>query len=232
MKRLTGIVVLLVASAFAFAADAPAPIKPFNGKDLTGWIPNGDKAKSKWTVGAAKLDPADPSKITAESGGTDLVNTGKAMDIYTEQTFDDVIVKCETLTPKGSNSGIYLMGEYEVQVCDSTAKTGGYTTGDHGAIYGVSAPKDPKYNKTGVWDKFEIHFQAPRFDADGKKTANAKFLKVILNDVVIQENVEVKKPTGSELNPKESAKGPLMFQGNHGPVGIRNIEITPVVPSK
>jgi hypothetical protein len=205
-----------------------APVKLFNGKDLTGWVIRGDKTKSQWVVGAAKLDPADPTKILADLGGTDLVNLAKVTDIYTEQKFTDCIVKCEVMTPKSSNSGIYLMGEYEVQVCDSFGKTSGFTTGDNGGIYSVAAPKDPVYKKAGEWQTFEIHFQAPKFDADGKKTANAKFIKVILNGKVIHENVEAPKPTGTELTAKEVASGPLMLQGNHGPIAFRNIEITPL----
>jgi len=234
MKQVTRLAMVLAALAVAAAAvamaaeEAAAPVKPFNGKDLTGWVLRGDKAGSKWAAGTAKLDPADPSKIIAEPGGTDLVNVMRGVDIYTEQKFGDCIVKCEVMTPRGSNSGIYLMGEYEVQVCDSSGKTSGFTSGDQGGIYGTAAPKNPKYQKPGDWDKFEIHFQAPKFDADGKKTANAKFIKVLLNGSVIHENVEAPKPTGSELSAKEVAKGPLMFQGDHGPVALRNIEIAPL----
>ena len=79
----------------------------------------------------------------------------------------------------------------------------------------------------GEWQSFDVIFQAPRFDAQGKKTANAKFLKVTLNDKVIHENVEVKGPTPSCLTGKEKAEGPIMFQGDHGPVAFRNIKVTP-----
>ena len=63
--------------------------------------------------------------------------------------------------------------------------------------------------KHGEWQKLVIDFQAPRFE-DGKKTANARFLKVTLNDEMIHENVEAPKPTGSELSSKEVEGGPLM----------------------
>ena len=71
-----------------------------------------------------------------------------------------------------------------------------------------------------------IDFQAPRFE-DGKKTANAKFVKVTLNDQVIHENVEMKGPTPSCLTGQEAPTGPIMFQGDHGPVTFRNIKVTP-----
>ena len=94
-----------------------------------------------------------------------------------------------------------------------------------GAVYGAQPPKNPKYLKPGEWNKYEIHWQAPKFDASGKKIANAKFIKVILNGATIHENLEMKGPTPGGVDGKEKAQGPLMFQGNHGAVSIRNIEI-------
>ena len=80
--------------------------------------------------------------------------------------------------------------------------------------------------KNPVNDEIIIDFQAPRFDATGKKIANAKFIKVELNGQVLHEHVEMKGPTPAGVSGKESAKGPLMFQGDHGPVAYRNIKIT------
>jgi hypothetical protein len=79
--------------------------------------------------------------------------------------------------------------------------------------------------KPGEWQKFVIEWQAPKFK-DGKKVANAKFVKVELNGTVIHENVEMKGPTPSGVTGKEAPTGPLMFQGDHGPVAFRNIKIT------
>jgi hypothetical protein len=95
-----------------------------------------------------------------------------------------------------------------------------------GAIYSAAVPKKNAAKKPGEWQKFVIEFQAPRFEGD-KKVANAKFIKVTLNDVVLHENVEMKQQTPGGLTGKESATGPLMFQGDHGPVAYRNIKITP-----
>jgi hypothetical protein len=129
------------------------------------------------------------------------------------------------MVPKGSNSGIYLMGSYEVQILDSygVKKVG---PGDLGGLYGAAAPRVNASKKPGEWQKFVIEFQAPRFE-DGKKTANAKFVKVTLNEQVIHENVEMKGVTGGNITGKEVPAGPLMFQGDHGPVAFRNIRITP-----
>ena len=70
-----------------------------------------------------------------------------------------------------------------------------------------------------------IPILAPRFDASGKKIANAKFLRVVYNGVLIQENVEVDEPTISAQGTPEAPLGPLMLQGDHGPVAFRNIYV-------
>src|SRR3989442_1046318 len=96
---------------------------PFNGKDLTGWKPKGNNTeKSKWKVGKAALDPADSKKL-AVTEGTELVNAaakhGDSVDLYSEAKWGDCVIEVELMVAKGSNSGVYVMGEYEVQVLDS-----------------------------------------------------------------------------------------------------------------
>jgi len=117
------------------------------------------------------------------------------------------------------------MGEYEVQVLDSFGrkKVG---AGDLGGLYGASAPKVNASKAPGEWQRFVIDFQAPRFEGN-KKTSNAKFARVTLNGETIHENVEMKGPTPSGVTGKEAPTGPIMFQGDHGPVAFRNIKITP-----
>src|SRR5947208_1949863 len=93
--------------------------------------------------------------------------------------------------------------------------------------------KNPRMLATkpgGEWQTFDIVFKAPRFDADGKKTAHARFIKVVHNDKLVHENVEVEYPTGSAWRlKKEVATGPLLLQGDHGPVAFRNVKIRPFV---
>jgi hypothetical protein len=128
------------------------------------------------------------------------------------------------------------MGRYEVQLFDSWGvKTP--TFADMGGIYqrwdesrgagregyegtppAVNASRAP-----GLWQHLEISFRAPRFEGK-KKVANARFLRVVLNGVTVQENVEVTGPTRAALFTDERATGPLMIQGDHGPVAVRNIE--------
>ena len=201
---------------------------PFNGKSLDGWKIKGAAAKSQWAVGTATMNPAKAGELTVGKDAGELVNAKSGgVDIYSEATFGDAIIELEVMVPKGSNSGIYVMGEYEIQVFDSfgKAKPGG---GDMGALYGAQPPRVNASKKPGEWQKYEIHFKAPRFDADGKKTGNALFQKVILNGQVLHENVEMPKGTPGGVDGKEKAKGPIMFQGDHGPVAYRNIAIKPL----
>ena len=95
-----------------------------------------------------------------------------------------------------------------------------------GAIYGVGPAATNACKQPGEWQKYVIEWQAPKFDEEGKKTANAKFIKVELNGKTLHENVELKGPTGGALRNKEAARGPIMFQGDHGPVAFRNLKIT------
>jgi hypothetical protein len=85
------------------------------------------------------------------------------------------------------------------------------------------APYTNAAKAPGLWQKMKISFRAPRFDASGKKISNAKFVSVVLNGVEIHSNVEVPLPTGGPIENNETAMGPLMIQGDHGPVAFRNI---------
>lgn len=238
MSRITlSAVAGLVLCATLHAEDNP--IKPFNGTDLKGWKFKGDEKKSKWVVGRAELDEKNPSKLAvtpippqADGGPAArlMINASSGVDIYTEEKFGDCTIELEFMVPKGSNSGIYVHGEYEIQILDSFGKEK-VGPGDLGGLYGAAAPKTNASKKPGAWQKFVIQFQAPRFE-DGKKTANAKFIKIELNGEVIHENVQMKGPTPSGVTGKETAKGPLMFQGDHGPVAFRNIKITPAGEKK
>ena len=221
MKRWSLSCLVLVLAVSLRAEDKPL----FNGKDLTGWVPK-NAEHSKWKVGSATLDSKNAAKLAFDSKGEELVNSEtQSCDLSTARKFGDCVVEVEFMIPKGSNSGVYLMGEYEVQILDSFGKQK-VGPGDMGGIYANAAPRVNACKKPGEWQKFVIDFQAPRFE-NGKKTGNAKFIKVTLNDEVLHENVEVKGPTPGGLTGKESATGPVMFQGDHGPVTFRNIKVTP-----
>jgi hypothetical protein len=227
MSRILPALVAVLGLTFASGAADPKPIEPFNGKNLDGWKLKGDAKKSNWKVESIiGTDPEGKNFLIRDpAAAMSLVNMkGQGVDISTEEKFGDCTIEVEFMVPKGSNSGIYVMGEYEVQVFDSFGKEK-LGMGDLGALYSAAAPKVNASKKPGEWQKFVIEFQAPKFEGD-KKTANAKFIKVVLNDQVLHENVEMKGPTPGGLTGKEAATGPVMFQGDHGPVAYRNIKIT------
>jgi len=232
MSRILPAFVVVLGLAIVSGAADPKPIEPFNGKNLDGWKLKGDAKKSHWHAAWVQVDPGNPAGLaivpeqTMEAKIVSLANMkGQGVDISTEEKFGDCTIEVEFMVPKGSNSGLYVMGEYEVQVFDSFGKEK-LGMGDLGALYSAAAPKVNASKKPGEWQKFVIEFQAPKFEGD-KKTSNAKFVKVVLNDQVLHENVVMKGPTPGGLTGKEAAMGPIMFQGDHGPVAYRNIKVTP-----
>ena len=240
--RILSIVALALAilSAQAVYAESTKVMKPFNGTNLDGWKIRTPDAKSYWTVGNAKINPDDPKALTvtpAAPGKGSLINDApgewtkppRGIDMACVEKYGDCTLDLEFMVSKDSNSGIYLMGEYEVQVLDSFGheKMG---AGDVGALYGAAPPKVNASTAPGTWQHFVIEFKAPKFDSDGKKIANAKFVKITLNGKVVQEDVEMQGPTPGGWTGKEAPTGPIMFQGNHGAVAYRNIRV--IVPAE
>ena len=204
-------------------------------KGFDGW-----RHTSNWSnVADAAMDSSDNSSIVMdETGGGLLVSqTGDGSHIQSTSEFGDVELHLEFMVPAGSNSGVYLQGRYEVQVLDSWGRSAP-SFGDCGGIYErwdeARTPKgyeghSPLVNasrKPGHWQAYDIVFRAPRFDEDGQKIADARFEKIVHNGIVIHENLVLTGPTrGSLPDPDEVAQGPLMLQGDHGPVAYRNIRI-------
>jgi hypothetical protein len=229
---LTLVVALGVFVHRALAAEAAEGGKPLINKDLSGWKLKDSKNTGTWKiVGDVKLDANEPKKLVAAGEAADnpvlfRQPVEHGCDIFTEQNFGDCELHVEFVVPKSSNSGVYLMGRYEVQVLDSFGRPDEkLSQGDVGAIYSAAKPASNASKAPGEWQAFDIIFQAPRF-TDGKKTQNAKFISVKLNGKEIQNNVEVKGPTGGQLFNEEGPTGPLLLQGDHGIVAFRNVRVT------
>ena len=188
----------------------------FDGSGFDHWKPERGESVA-W-----KLVDDDAMEVAGGKGG-----------IMTRDTFGSFQLHVEWASPaevKGEgqgrgNSGVYLHGRYEVQVLDSYGKTK-LGNGDMGAIYGAAPPKINACTPPGTWQKYVIDFQAPTFNAQGQKTANARFLKVELNGQVLHKDIEMSGPTPSGVTGKEAPQGPIMFQGDHGAVAFRNLVIT------
>lgn len=207
------------------------------GPDFSAWQPDtGD-----WQiVGDTFTDPADEKKLASKPGTGAMLNgpNGNTKHLFSKAEFGDVVAHVEFMVPKGSNSGVYFLGRYEIQVFDSWGvEEPEYS--DCGGIYQRwDENRDPKGYEghpprvnaalpPGQWQTFDVVFRAPRFDANGNKTANACFVKVIHNNNVIHENVELNGPTRASAWNDEKPTGCLMLQGDHGPVAYRNVWLKP-----
>src|SRR5207245_1666080 len=147
-----------------------------------------DAKQNEWlaTRGVRWDKQATPVRLTPASRAGDRIlngRNGKTVNLVSDRAFGDVELYLEFLIPKGSNSGVYLQGLYEVQILDSygVAKPGVH---DCGAIYerwidgkgeGGTAPLQNACGPPGEWQSFHIWFRAPRFDGSWKKSEDARF---------------------------------------------------------
>jgi len=192
----------------------------------------------EWMVGGdATMDPQNEKALKGSEGKGVVLNgpKGNTNHLLSAIEHGDVVAHVEFKVPKGSNSGVYFMGRYEIQVFDSFGiEKPEYPGSGCGGIYerwindkGFEG-HDPMVNASkpaGEWQTYDVVFRAPRFDADGKKTENARFVRVVHNGKVVHENVEVTGPTRAAAFEDEKPLGPLMLQGDHGPVAYRNVTV-------
>ena len=211
-------------------------------KDLSAF----NKAGENWVLTSEySNDYSKPWNLKKLASGTGIV-INDLTDKYhshlvTDKEFGDVEVELDFMMDKESNSGVYLQGRYEVQLFDSW-RNPDPTFADCGGIYqrwdnsreikgyeGM-APLSNASRAPGLWQHLRIRFLAPRFDANGNKTDNARFDQVYLNGVLVQQQVEVTGPTRASLFDDEKPVGPLVFQGDHGKVAFRKIRYRPLDP--
>ena len=194
-------------------------------------------------VGDVKANLDNDNELKTNSGTGVLVNqpsnSEHGADLFTSMEHSDADIELDYMMAKGSNSGIYLQGMYEIQLLDSWDGSKTVRSADNGGIYerwDESKPEGqkgyqgyaPRQNVSfapGLWQHLKVSFQAPRFNASGQKVENAKMLSVVLNGVVIHENVELFGPTRGAMSADEKKTGPLRIQGDHGAVAFRNIQI-------
>ncbi len=215
------------------AADSLLPADPIPLDSLQSFKASADN----WVLGSSiGGDPRTTKALVPVPGVGVLINVAPKKSgehLISNWEHGDIELSFDYLVPQESNSGVYLMGRYELQLLDSW---GIDTPGvhDNGAIYERWIEKEkrgyegtaPRVNASrapGLWQSFRIVFKAPRFDKKGEKVANARFVEVEHNGFIIHRNVEVTGPTRGAKWGKEAASGPILIQGNHGPVAFRNI---------
>ena len=208
----------------------------FDGKSLADWRGQSPDGKHEWLVAEeVLLKPDNPKLFDIKQGEGLFVNspTGRTANLYTEYQHGDCQLHIEFVVPQGSNSGVYFMGRYEVQILDSWGATE-LRYGTCGGIYarwineqsvGGYPPKLNMSKPPGEWQTYDVVFRAPRFDEKGDKIANATFVSMLWNGELVHENAEMEGPTRGPMLKGEAPKGPLMLQGDHGPVAFRNIRI-------
>lgn len=229
-----GLLVTIIAGYWApTAAQDRLPLQDLPLETLDAFDKPGDNWK---LVGRAHSDRLVRHDLQVEPGHGVLVNlpSSQAQDnLFTSWTHGDMELELEFMMPKGSNSGIYLQGRYEIQLLDSWGKPQ-VTFGDVGGVYhqwdeelgrGFEG-RPPRLNASrapGLWQSLRIVFQAPVFDESGQKIRHARFARVELNGRAVQENVTITGPTRAAAFNDEAPVGPLMIQGDHGPIAFRQI---------
>jgi hypothetical protein len=241
LTRLLGSVGLLMGGAvFAQSPGKVTTALPLT--DLSAF----QKPSANWRIAGDVSAPlSQANSLSAQAGTGILANIpvkqeyGQAYNLLWATEHGDVDLELDYMMAKGSNSGVYLQGRYEVQLFDSWGVKAPKIV-DNGSIYERWDESRPEGRKgyegqsarqnasraPGLWQNLKISFQAPRFDAAGRKTENARMLRVELNGVLIHENVALSGPTRAASFEDEKPTGPLMLQGDHGPVAFRNIKIT------
>jgi hypothetical protein len=142
-----------------------------------------------------------------------LTNAAAGGNLVTEGTYGDFRLRLEFRYPPRGNSGVYLRGRYEVQVEDSLSPPL-HPIVNLGAIYGFIAPSVDARRAAGEWQTFDI-------------TLVGRLVTVVLNGRPVIVEREIPGPTGGALDSNEGEPGPIMLQGDHGPVEYRNIVLTP-----
>jgi hypothetical protein len=168
------------------------PIPLFNGTNLKGWHTLGE---NQWK--------AEDGLLRSPHSGSNLI---------TDDVFNDFKLHVEFRYPKGSNSGVYLRGRYEVQIEDSKGEDA--LKDNLGSVYGFISPIEMVAKGAGEWQSYDI-------------TLVGRIVTVVANGKTIICSQEIPGITGGALNSKEGEPGPIYFQGDHGPVDFRNIIITP-----
>lgn len=251
VKIVVGLVLVMLLAAGGFAAkevmkyDVHDPTRPnppvitppeqigqppsdaivlFDGKDTSQWVSEKDGGDVKWIIENGYM------QVAPKAGG-----------IRTKKTFGNCQLHIEWCTPEGvdpkitdqkrSNSGVFLMDRYELQVLDSytddnykTNRT--YADGQAGAIYGQHPPMVNACRKAGQWQSYDVSFLRPLFDGDGNLIRKGR-ITLLHNGVVVHNNLDIEGTTAhkqkAKYTPQES--GSIHLQDHGNPIRFRNIWI-------
>ncbi len=142
-----------------------------------------------------------------------LTSDKSGVNLISEEKFTDFKLHAEFRYPEGSNSGLYLRGRYEVQIADNAGSDASSIL--FGGIYGLLTPNEMAAKAAGEWQTFDI-------------TLIGRKVTIIANGKTVISEQNIAGMTGGALDNNEAAPGPIMIQGDHGPVEFRKLEITPI----
>lgn len=201
---------------------APPAVKT---SDSTGWLHMtwGDAVgvwdHEGWELCDVDLDADDPSILNTRPGMGAIVNNGSSPGHF-RSDFDlgDYEFRFKFMMPKGSDSGLYFMERYELQLVDAVSGIGG--------VVGVQDPRRGQraYKGHGTWHTMTGRFFAPRFDESGNKTKNARIEAIAIDDVEIMPTCEPDGPTPGGKS-DEVARAPIFIQGNIGKICLGDIRV-------
>jgi hypothetical protein len=143
-----------------------------------------------------------------------LRNVASGGNLVTDQRFDDFQLHLAFRYPSGGNSGVYLRGRYEVQIIDSPAEEPDLHL--LGAIYGFLTPSAVVTNGPDTWNTFDI-------------TLIGRLVTIAVNGKPVIAEQIIPGITGGALDSDEGAPGPILLQGDHGPIEYRDIVLTPAL---
>ncbi|MDQ2664735.1 MAG: DUF1080 domain-containing protein [Gemmatimonadota bacterium] len=186
-------------------------------------------------VGGTVTDGPNSAALVSSRGTGVLVNSASGAPVSTTWEHGDLDLSFDVMLAKGSMSMVLLMGRYGVQLTDSRTSSAA-SLGTIGAVAprlnDVRGPSHEAFEGTiplqnaarapGLWQHVDIVFRAPRFSM-GQKVSNARFAKVTVNGVVVQENVQVTGPTQGATWNDERATGPLVIEDVRGALALRNV---------
>jgi hypothetical protein len=185
----------------------------FDGKNLDAWA---KKNGRNW------LEEDGPAKWKLVEGGA-VECVPESDCIITHRKFGDCKLHLEFRTlGYPSNSGVYLQDRYEVNINETYARVEQSPNAGFDNCTQDAKPRIRPCRPPLEWQTYDIEFHAPKFDADGKKTASAR-ATVLFNGVKIYDNQELNRPTGAAGRLGEAPTGPLMLQEHGMPVQFRNV---------
>ncbi len=236
MNQFSKVACFILASAFfSQSGYAQSPPVSISLNDLAEFRFPG----KNWVLASDATASLTAANVMKPVSGTGVVvNTKSGTNLITIQEYGDVEIDLDFMVAKGSATGIWLQGRYNIQLSDSWTKTsptyadmGGIGQRSNNPSSGIEgmAPMMNVARAPGLWQHLKVRFAAPKFNASGVKTSNARFEEVYVNGVLVQQQAEVAAPSQPAMYSDEKAVGPLVLQGSGGTVAFRNIRLAPVV---